>query len=250
MMLEDKVAIVTGASMGIGRVIALRLAREGADVVVIANRGPIDEVAREIEALGRKSLSMVADVRKSDEVGEVVRAALQQFGKIDILVNNAGLTAGKNISLFCNSKEETWDLVLGVNLKGTLNCTRAVINHMLERHYGKIINIASHAGITGVKYFAEYSASKGGVIAFTMAVAKEVGALGVNVNCVSPGPIQTYAVQEDSPMIEELKKGTGMGRLGNPEDVASMVTFLASDEASFIAGQNFLVGGTINLGRI
>jgi NAD(P)-dependent dehydrogenase (short-subunit alcohol dehydrogenase family) len=241
MKLEDKVAIVTGGANGIGRAIALRLAREGADVVV----GDIEvdsakEVIKEIESLGRKGMAGKIDVAKGDD------ARINKFGKVDILVNNAGGSARERRSLFNESKEEVWDFVININLKGAFNCTRAVINHMIERKSGKIVNIGSQAGMVGTKGLVDYSAAKAGIIGFTMALAKEVASYGINVNCVSPGPIQTRMATSFG--IEELKQMTGLGRLGKPEDVAAMVLFLVTDEADYITGQNYLVGGLSNLG--
>jgi len=150
--------------------------------------------------------------------------------------------------LFCESREEVWDSVLGVNLKGVLNCCRAVINHMIERRKGKIVNLGSTAGVVGDAGLADYSAAKGGVIAFTKALAKEVGPYGINVNCVSPGPIDTQGLALLPEIREKAKKATVLGRLGRPEEVANLIVFLASEEADYIVGQNFLLCGGRSLG--
>ncbi len=248
MKLEEKVAIVTGGGRGIGRAIALRLAKEGASVIVAQRTlDEVEKVADEIKALGRRAMAMKVDVTKSEEVNQMVRTTLDKFGKVDILVNNAG---GNQPSLFHESKEEVWDWVIAVNLKGVLICSRAVIGHMMERRSGRVINIASIAGVTGLTNLADYSAAKGGVIAFTATLAKEVGEYGITVNCVSPSTTESERVLRR--LTEEAKKEqskkTAVGRLGKPEDIANMVAFLASDEASFITGQNYLVCGGRSLG--
>ncbi len=249
MMLNAKTAIVTGAAMGIGKAIAIDLAREGADVVVTdLNLEEAKKVADEIKAIGRKALAIKTDVTKSAEVNQMVKNVLDTFGKIDILVNNAGQGARERASLFKDSSEEVWDFVIGVNLMGVLNCCRAVCDHMIQRHSGKIINIASFDGVVGDPGMADYSGAKAGVIGFTMAFAKEVAQNGIYVNCVSPGPIETRAVKfMSTERIESLKKMTGLGRFGKPEEIAYMVSFLASEKANFITGQNFLVCGLANL---
>jgi NAD(P)-dependent dehydrogenase (short-subunit alcohol dehydrogenase family) len=246
MRLIDKVAIVTGSARGIGRAIAVGLARERASIVVTdLDLAGAKSVVREIEASGSKALAVKADVSQAQQVKEMVEAALKEFGKIDILVNNAGgvgeLLQGRNY--FRESSEENWDFVIGRNLKSVLNCTRAVINLMIEKQSGKIINIASGCGVVGEERLTIYSAAKAGVIGFTKALAKEVGSYGINVNAVSPGITRT-------PGIEGILKEEGakvklpvLGRLGTPEDIANAVVFLASEEANYITGQNLLVCG-------
>jgi NAD(P)-dependent dehydrogenase (short-subunit alcohol dehydrogenase family) len=245
MKLAEKVAIVTGAASGIGRAIALALAREGANVVI----GDIDldgasKVADEIRALGHESIAVKADVSRSEEVNQMVEAAFEEFGRVDILVNNAGGSARERASLFKDSTENVWDFVIGRNLKGTMLCTRAVINHMLEKGTGRIINIASAAGVVGESLLCDYSAAKAGVIGFTKALAREVSPCGINVNCISPGVIKTKTLESFSEeKLEGPMKGILVGRLGKPEDIACMAVFLASDESSFITGQNHVVCG-------
>ncbi len=251
MELEGKVAIVTGAAMGIGRACALQLAKEGADIVLAdielqeANR-----VADEIKVIGRRALAIKTDVTKSTEVNQMVKKALEAFGKIDILVSNAGQGARERASLFCDSSEEVRNFVITLNFKGVLNCCRAVINHMIENRSGKIVNIASVAGMVGSSAgMADYSAAKAGIIGFSMALAKEVGSYGINVNCVSPGPIETEPILALPEAVrEQWKKSSYLGRLGKSEDVAAVVAFLVSDEAGFITGQNYAVCGARNLG--
>jgi len=247
MKLTDRVAMVTGAGQWIGRAIALRLAEEGADVVVDdIHIERACQVADEIRGLGRQALGIEADVSKSQEVNRMAKAALDEFGKVDILVNNAGGSAKERSSLFCESNEEVWDYVIGRNLKGVMNCSRALIEHMMERKGGKIINISSVSGMVGTPGVADYCAAKAGIIGFTMALAKEVASYGINVNCVSPGPIGWPSMPPER--IEEDIKQTGMGRIGKPEEIAAMVAFLASDDANFITGENIAVCGLRKLG--
>jgi len=250
MKLENKVAIVTGGAMGIGQAISLRLANEGANVVVAdIDHEQASKVVSRINALGRKAILTKTDVTKSEETNQMAKAAIDKFGKIDILVNNAGGSPHKTRSLFRESVVGTWDIVLGVNLKGVLSCSRAVINHMIERRSGKIISIASIAGLMGTAGLADYSAAKGGVIAFSKALAKEVASDGINVNCVCPGPTATeYFLTLPEEAKQRYLKNIPLGRLGKPEEVASMVSFLASDEADFITGQAFVICGGRSLG--
>ena len=241
MKLDGKVAIVTGGGRGIGRAIVLSLAREGADVVVDdIDLETANAVADEVRTLGRKALVIKADVSNLKEVNQMVKKTLDTFGKIDILVNNAGYLAPPRSGPgdFRKDKEEEWDKMLNVNLKGVIYCCKPVVKHMRERMSGKIINISSDAGKIGARDIV-YSASKGGVIAFTKALAKQLAPYGINVNSVSPGQI-------DTPMLKVYKKDyveknyipkIPMGRLGKPEEVAALVTFLASDDSSYITGQ-------------
>jgi 3-oxoacyl-[acyl-carrier protein] reductase len=249
MRLENRVAIVTGGAQGIGRAIALGLAKEGADVALAdIDSEPASKVVDEITDLGRKAIAIKTDVSKNEEAKLMAKTALDEFGKIDILVNNAGQSARERRAFFSESTEEVWDFVINLNLKGVRNCTRAVINHMIERRSGKIVNIASCAGVVGDAGSVDYSAAKAGVIGFTRALAKEVASYGINVNCVSPGPIKTRIASILPDGTERLRQLTGFGRIGEPEDIAAMVVFLVSDEANFITGQNHPVCGLRNLG--
>jgi NAD(P)-dependent dehydrogenase (short-subunit alcohol dehydrogenase family) len=251
MKLKDRVAIVTGGAQGIGRGTALCLAREGADIVIadIAEK-EAEKVVNEIKALGRKAIALKVDVTKSKDTNQMVDDTLKEFGKIDILVNVAGGSARKRNALFHESKEEVWDYVINMNLKGTLLCTRAVINHMIERRSGCIVNIGSVDGIQGSGMLrADYSAAKGGVIAFTKALAKEVSSYGVRVNCVSPGTIDTGGFRSNPKEAQEATLRLHYtNTVGKPEDIGHMVTFLVSDDASYIVGENYAVAGGMDLG--
>lgn len=247
--LKEKVALVTGAAYGIGRAIVHELAREGADIGI----ADIDieegrRAADEIRSMGRRSVAVEVDVRKSQEVNYMVESVLKELGKIDILVNNAGGSARERSSTFSKSTEDVWDYVFELNLKGVFICSRSVIDHMIQRQSGKIINIASCAGIVGDAGLVDYSAAKSGVIGFTKALAKEVASCGITVNCVAPGPIETRAMNTLSDKVKLFIEMTGMGRMGKPEEVAALVAFLSADEANFISGQVFPVCGLRNIG--
>ena len=254
MRLRDKVAIITGGGSGIGRATCRLLAREGA-IAIIADLilEEANKVADELKAQGQQALAMKIDVTDLDQANRLADAVLDEFGRIDILANVAGGSAGpaikSKLGLFSESSKERWDDMIHLNLYGTLNCTRAVINHMVERRSGKIVNVASTAGMIGMQGGAEYSAAKGGVIAFTKALAKEVAPYGINVNSISPGVIGTPRVREiNRDTIQQWQEGIPLGRLGKPEEVASVVLFLASDEASYITGENITVAGGLPLG--
>ena len=245
MKLEGKVAIVTGAGRegkGIGRFVALALAREGADIV-IADYVPetAEAVADEVKSLGRRAVSVKANVAVPTDAEAIVQRALDEFGKVDILVNNAGITRD---ALIPRMSEEDWDLVINTNLKGTFNCTKAVTRPMLKQRSGKIVNVASVMGIIGNAGQANYSASKAGIIGLTKTTARELGSRGINVNAVAPGFIQTAMTDELSESIREnIASRIPLSRLGAPEDVAKLVLFLCTDDSDYITGQVVNVDG-------
>jgi 3-oxoacyl-[acyl-carrier protein] reductase len=240
--LEGQVAIVTGASRGIGRAIALALATEGAKVVVNYARSSTaaEEIVATITADGGQALALQADVSHADQVEKLISGTLEAFGRIDILVNNAGITRD---TLLLRMKLEDWQAVIDLNLTGVFLCTKAVAKGMLKQRSGRIINIASVAGQMGNPGQANYSAAKAGVIGFTKTVAKELASRGVTVNAVAPGFIATD-MTGDLPNTEDILKFIPLGRFGKPEDIAGMVRFLAADSAAaYITGQVFNVDG-------
>jgi len=242
MRLKDKVALITGAGRGIGREIALSFAQEGADIVIWdVNLADAEKTSEEIGSLGRKSLAQLVDVRDYAKVEEAMNKILDKFGKVDILVNNAGITKD---NLLLRMSEAEWDAVLSVNLKGTFNCTKAASKIMIKQRYGKIINIASIAGITGNAGQANYSASKAGIIALTKTAAKELAARNINVNAVAPGFIQTeMTARLPEELKEKMREAIPLGKFGSPACVAAACLFLASEEASYITGQTIVVDG-------
>ncbi len=244
MKLKGKVALVTGAAQGIGKAVALLLARNGADIVVSdVNLEKAEETAREIEGLGQRALATKTNVADANDVERMVQAVLEQFGRIDILVNNAGITRDK---LLLRMSDEDWDAVLGVNLRGTFLCTRAVIRPMAKQKSGKIVSIASVVGAMGNAGQANYGASKAGVIGFTKTIAREYAGRGINVNAIAPGYIETPMTEAlPDKAKEELKRLIPMDRLGKPEDVAEAVLFLVSEASNYITGQVLHVNGGI-----
>lgn len=246
MKLKDKNAIVTGAASGIGRTVAIRMAEEGAGVVVNDINGQgAETVAEQIRAKKGNAIPIKADVTKIEEIKRMIVTTLEHFGKIDILVNNAG---GGPAAPFNEISIEDLHFMLDLNLKSAVDCTRSVIEHMIERKSGNIINIASICGITGAAGMVPYSAAKAGIIGFTKALAKEVATHGIRVNSVSPGAIITPATEALPGHIEVMKKYMYLSRMGQPEDIANQVVFLLSEEGSFIVGQNIVVDGGRSLG--
>ncbi len=241
--LTGKVALVTGASRGIGRAIAEKLAGQGASVVVNynTNREAADEVVEGIKANGGQAIAMQGDVRDAGDAKRLVKATLNEFGRLDILVNNAGTTRDNLLALM---KEADWDLVLDTNLKGAYNVTKAAIRPMMKQRSGRIINITSVAGVAGNPGQANYSAAKAGLIGFTKSVAKEMGARNITANAIAPGYVPTDLTADlPEDLIQQAVQLTPLGRLGTVEDVANAVAFLASDEAGFITGQVLRVDG-------
>jgi 3-oxoacyl-[acyl-carrier protein] reductase len=241
-LLKDKVALITGAAIGIGREIAMTFAREGCDIAVCdIMESAAAETAKEIEKLGRKSEYFIADVSKTAEVEATVNKVVDKFGTINILVNNAGITKD---ALIMRMSESDWDAVLSVNLKGVYNFTKAAVRHIMKARAGRIISIASVVGLMGNPGQANYSASKAGVIGLTKSVAKELASRGVTVNAIAPGFIKTRMTEAltDSQRKIMLDK-IPLNRLGEPQDVANAALFLASDWASYITGQVITVDG-------
>ncbi|ATW24656.1 3-oxoacyl-[acyl-carrier-protein] reductase [Candidatus Formimonas warabiya] len=246
MGLEDKVALVTGGSRGIGRTVALKLAQEGCRVAVNyvdfdRNQEEAEEVVSLIKKAGGQALSVKGDVANFEEVESMMREVSEYFGRIDILVNNAGITRD---NLLMRMKEEDWDAVININLKGTFHCCKSVVKLMMKQKYGKIVNVASVVGLMGNAGQTNYAASKAGIIGFTKSLAREVASRNINVNAVAPGFIAT-AMTENLPESsqEALLKQIPLQRLGKPEDVAELVVFLASDKAAYITGQTIAVDG-------
>ncbi len=246
MRLKDKKAIVTGGGQGIGRSIAIKFAQEGADVA-IAEMNPATgmETQREVEKLGRMALCAIVDVASLNQVQGMVKQVLSTWGRIDILVNNAGFDRGATL---LKVKEEDWDAVLGVHLKGTLNCIQAVANHMIENRYGKIVNMSSIWGKSGAISEISYSSAKAGLIGLTKSVARELAKYQINVNVVLPGLILTPTIAKMPQKYQNMvMENTPLRRLGQPEEVANVVAFLASDEASFMTGATVEVSGGWNM---
>jgi 2-hydroxycyclohexanecarboxyl-CoA dehydrogenase len=249
MRLPDKVAIVTGGASGLGRGIALALAREGARVAVVdLNEAGARDTVEAIAKDGEQAAAWRADISDKARIDAVVAEIIARWGTVDILVNNAGLD---RVGPFVNSSEAEWDLILRVNLKGPIVCTRAVLDEMTRKGYGKIVNIASDAGRVGSTGEAVYSAAKGGIIAFTKTIARETARHRLNVNCVCPGPSDTPLFQEvaagNPKLAESLKRVIPFGRLGTAEDLAPAVVFLASDESGFVTGQTLSVSGGLTM---
>lgn len=243
MLLDGKCALVTGASRGIGRAVALKLASEGAKVALnfAGNEAAANEVRQEIEAAGGQAILVKADVANEAAVQDMVQKTADAFGRIDILVNNAGITRD---GLLARMKEEDWDAVLSTNLKGVFLTTKAVAKLMMKQRAGRIVNMASVVGVTGNAGQANYSAAKAGVIGFTKTIARELASRGVTVNAVAPGFIDTDMTSVLSDKAKEAAlTGIPLGRMGTPEDVAAAVLFLASDQASYVTGQVLHVDG-------
>ena len=234
--------MVTGSTRGIGKAIALSFAKEGAVVIILGrNAEAADQTAGEIKKSGLKAESFACDVTNSQNVQEIVNKILDKHKSIDILVNNAGITKD---NLLLRMKEEDWDAVMNVNLKGTFNTTKVVAKAMLKAKKGKIINIASIIGITGNIGQANYAASKAGIIAFTKSVARELASRGITANAIAPGYIQTEMTKKLSEKARsEILSNIPLGKLGTSDDVAGICTFLASSEADYITGQTIIVDG-------
>ncbi len=249
MSFKDKVAVVTGASRSIGRGIALAFAKEGCAVVVVYSRssGEAAEVVNTIKEMGGRALAVQCDVSNRDEVEKMFSTAIEEFGKVDILVNNAGVAKGGSI---LETSDEVWDLHMAVNLKGVFICTQVAARYMVERGYGKIVNISSNSGF-GIAMDGEtsYAVSKAGVIQLTKSSAYDLGPYGVNVNCVAPGAVDTVMLKggrsdaEYEQVLEGRRERAILGITGKPEDIANAVLFFASDKSHYITGKTLLVDG-------
>jgi len=245
MRLKDKVALVTGSSRGVGRAIALAYAKEGAKVVVnyTSNQSAADEVVEKIKGLGSDAIAVKADVAKAAEAQTLVKAAIERFGKLDILVNNAGFTRP---AMLLKMTEEQWDEVLDIHLKGAFLCSQAAANHMVERNRGKIINVASVAGVVGTVGQVNYSAAKGGVIALTKSMARELARYNICVNVISLGIVatdMTEKIRTDEKLREIYMNRILLKRFAEAEDIAPAFVFFASDESNYITGQLLCVDG-------
>lgn len=243
MSLSGKVALITGGSRGIGREIAIELSKHGVNIAITYNNNEVKakETVDEIQKNGAKGIYIKVDVSKEEDVLKMIETVKNQLGSIDILVNNAGINKD---NLLMRMKTDEWDDVINTNLKGTYLCTKAVVRNMIKEKYGKVINIASIAGVAGNFGQTNYSASKAGIIGFTKSLAKELASRGINVNAVAPGLIQTdmaKALKDD--IKDSLVKNIPMGRLGSTKDIANIVVFLASEKSDYITGQVINVDG-------
>lgn len=243
MKLEGKVALVTGASRGIGREVALGLAKQGADVVVnySGSEERANQVVAEIKELGRNAVAVQCDVSNSESVTNMVKTTIDIFGKLDILVNNAGITKD---NLLMRMKEEEWDDVININLKGVFLCTKAVTRQMMKQRSGRIINISSIVGVSGNPGQANYVAAKSGVIGLTKTTAKELSSRGITVNAIAPGFITTDMTDKLTEDVkEQMLKQIPLARFGEPSDIANVVVFLASEDSRYMTGQTLHVDG-------
>ncbi|MBI4764866.1 MAG: 3-oxoacyl-ACP reductase FabG [Deltaproteobacteria bacterium] len=265
LFLKGKVAIVTGSGLGIGRVSVLTLAAEGANVVVNdINQSVAEKTAEEARALGVKALAIKAGVDNQDEVNDLYKKVIEEFGRVDILINNAGRgvhwEAGKTPRPFYETEKEDWDYTVNLCLYGVFNCTRAVLPGMIKNQYGKIVNMISDAGRTGEAFMAAYSAAKGGIVAFQKALAREVGKFNINVNAVSAGATDTERIlasreklknkmgdEDFKKRMEAMLKVYPIRRLGEPIDLARMCVFLSSDVSRHITGQTISVSGGFSM---
>jgi 2-hydroxycyclohexanecarboxyl-CoA dehydrogenase len=248
MRFDKKATIITGAGAGMGKAAALAFAKEGAYVIINDIDGTsLKNTASEIRSSGGKVTAVAGDATESECVNSVVGKAIEQYGKVDILFNYVGGPAGMPSQPFTQDTEAKWDTIIRLNLKPPLMFTWAVLESMMKQNYGKIINMASGAGKTGSAFMAVYSMTKGGIIAFTKAIAREAAPYNINVNCVCPGLVetpsflQTYGGKPD--LLDNFKKSVPLNRLGRPEEVAGTVLFLASDEAEYITGQALSIDG-------
>jgi 3-oxoacyl-[acyl-carrier protein] reductase len=241
--LSGRVAVVTGASRGIGRAVAIELGSQGAAVAVnyLSSAGKADEVVSEIVGNGGRAIAVQADVSDTEQAGELIKKSIDELGGLDILVNNAGIIRDGLIMMM---KEEDWDAVLTTNLKSTFNCSKAAVRYMMRKRYGRIVNIASIAGLMGNPGQTNYSASKAGQIGFSKALAREVATRNITVNVVAPGFVETEIIESTrAEAIDAIIANTPLGRIAKPEEVAYAVSFLVSERAGYITGQVLNVDG-------
>jgi NAD(P)-dependent dehydrogenase (short-subunit alcohol dehydrogenase family) len=243
--LAGRIAVVTGAANGIGRASALRLAREGADLAVVDREGDaLTQVAGQIAGSGRQVLPITADWTDGAAVRAAIDAIRGRFGRVDVLFNNVGQSARERASLFHLSDEETWRFVLEVSLLTTMRATRLVVDEMMARGSGRIVNMSTESAFYGDVGFADYAAAKMGVVGFTRSLARELAPYRINVNAVCPGAIRTRAHDRlPREVIDKVRTSVPMGFVAEPEDVAGVVAFLASDDARYITGQSILIDG-------
>ena len=246
---KDKVAVVTGSSRSIGRGIALALARGGCAVTInySKSRDEADEVVNSIKEMGGKAIAVRCDVSKRDDVEAMFQTTIDEFGKVDILVNNAGVAFGGSL---LETTDEIWDIQMEVNLRGVFLCSQVAARHMVERNYGKIVNISSNSGFgIAMDHETSYAVSKAGVIQLTKSSAYDLGKHNINVNCVAPGAVDTVMLRgnrsddEYEKVLEGRRDASSLGMTGTPEDIANAVLFFASDESRYITGKTLLVDG-------
>jgi 3-oxoacyl-[acyl-carrier protein] reductase len=241
--LSGRSALITGSSRGIGRAIALQLARQGASIAVnyLRNEEAAKQVQETIRSYDREAVVVQGDISVPDQAERVVDTAQQAFGRLDVLVNNAGFNRD---TLLLRMSVQDWDEVMAINLRGAFLCTKAALRHMLRQRWGRVINIGSVAGIAGNAGQANYAAAKAGLTGFTKAVAREMGSRGITANVVAPGLVRTELTKDvRQEMVDQAMQRIFVGRLGTPEDIAACVTFLASEEASYMSGQVLVVDG-------
>lgn len=238
-----QVILITGAARGIGKAIAMKYAKNGYDIILnyVSDNTDVEGLTKELSQYGTEVLCVKADISQENQVEELVKQAIDKFGKIDVLVNNAGVTKD---TLLMRMKEEDFDKVININLKGTFMMTKAVIPYMMKKREGRIINISSVVGIAGNAGQSNYAASKAGIIGFTKSIAKEIASRNIRANCVAPGFIVTDMTEVLSDEVKEnISKQIPMKRMGTPEDVANVVYFLGNEESSYVTGQTISIDG-------
>ncbi|MBF0187160.1 MAG: 3-oxoacyl-[acyl-carrier-protein] reductase [Magnetococcales bacterium] len=246
-MLKDRVAVITGSTSGIGLTTARKLAAQGANILVTSiETDKIPTTVEELRGMGVQAEGIECNVTDVEQLEKMVAFTMEKFGKIDILVNNAGITKD---GLLMRMKDEDWDAVMAINLTSIFRLTRLTVRHMMKKRYGRIINIASVVGFTGNPGQANYTAAKGGLVSFSRTVAREVASRGITVNCVAPGFIQTAMTEALNPKARDaILSQIPLGAMGQPEDVADAIAFLASDQARYITGDTIHVNGGMYMG--